>query len=113
MNPAWLQTVEIYARSINEASARLGWDNPKATSKPICNSYERNSMVDMQGNARLCFSDAFPCMPLRRRGDLGRFWYEWAVPLRRKMRGCCRPCGISHSVRREPATLAAKAGSQP
>ncbi len=104
-NPAWLRTVEIYARSINEDSARRGWANAEATAEPICNSYERNIMVDLEGNARLCFARSFPHVPLRRPGDLRRFWYEESGPIRQKMKHCRRPCGISHSVRREPATL--------
>jgi len=41
---------------------------------------------------------------LRNPGDLVRFWHR-AEPIRNAMRKCNQYCGISHSVRRENATL--------
>jgi hypothetical protein len=105
LNPAWLRVVQLYYDSLSADRAVQGWDNPEATSEPICNSYERNIMVDLYGNARLCFSGAFPQYPLRRPGDLYRFWYRVGEPIRRRIKDCRRPCGISHSVRRVQATL--------
>jgi hypothetical protein len=62
-------------------------------------------MVNLYGNAGLCFNSAFPSIPLKARGDLTTFWYERSLPIHEKMTECNRYCGISHSVRRENATL--------
>jgi len=53
----------------------------------------------------LCFNSAFPSFPLRVEGDLKTFWNERSLPSREKMTKCNRYCGISHSVRKENATL--------
>jgi len=104
LNPEWLRVVELYHRSVNANNdATKGWLG-KGTSEPICNSYERNIMVDMEGVARLCFSTGFPGTKLEQHGDLAKFWWENDA-LRRKMCKCTQYCGISHSVRRASATL--------
>lgn len=105
INPVWLKQVEMYIRSIRKNGwRRLGWRRGKGTEEHICNSYERNIMVDLQGRARLCFYPGFPYVQLTHRGDLRRFW-EGCDHLRKRMRGCNRYCAISHSVRKESATL--------
>lgn len=104
-NPAWLAAVEMYLRSVQRcASPLLGWASG-GTTEAICNSYERNVMVDLYGRARLCFSGTYPDVRLRERGDLERFWNHDSLPIREKMIGCTQLCGISHSVRKEPALL--------
>jgi MoaA/NifB/PqqE/SkfB family radical SAM enzyme len=106
INPGWLEAVKIYHQSIQEnRNAGSGWLHRKGTREPICNTYDRNIMVDLYGNAGLCFNSAFPSCPLKVRGDLTTFWYERSLPIRKKMLTCRRYCGISHSVRRENATL--------
>ncbi len=103
LNPEWMRVVELYHRSVHaNADAGLGWAG-KGTSEPICNSYERNIMVNIYGEARLCFSTQFPGRRLKRRGDLRRFWYS-SDRLRKEMACCTQYCGISHSVRRVSAT---------
>ncbi len=104
LNPEWIRVVELYHRSVlANGDAAKGWAG-KGTSEPICNSYERNIMVNMSGEARLCFSTGFPGTRLKQWGDLTRFW--WGNDrLRRKMARCTQYCGISHSVRRVSATL--------
>ena len=105
INPAWLEHVKMYHRSIQEnRNAAMGWLHLKGTREHICNSYDRNIMVDLYGNASLCFNSAFPSFPLKVQGDLTTFWYERSLPIREKMTTCNRYCGISHSVRRENAT---------
>jgi len=105
INPVWLEQVRMYHRSVRaNGRLRLGWRGGKGTEQHICNSYERNIMVDLRGRARLCFNPVFPATQLSAPGDLGRFW-ENSGPLRKKLRRCNRYCGISHSVRRESATL--------
>ena len=105
LNPAWLDMVETYFRSIGAADdADRGWGSKAATTERLCNTYERNVMVDHYGVARLCFSNRFPGSRLRRPGDLRRFWLA-ADDIRRRMRSCRALCGISHSVRSESATL--------
>ena len=93
----------MYWQSLARArDLELGWASKMRTTEHICNTYERNIMVDSYGKARLCFSDAFPGLKLERKGDLKRFW-ENAGAIRREMAFCNRPCGISHSVRRVSA----------
>ncbi|MEE3368124.1 MAG: radical SAM protein [Planctomycetota bacterium] len=103
-DPEWLRVVELYHKSVQaHADASRGWAG-QGTSEPICNSYERNIMVNMFGEARLCFSTGFPGTILKRHGDLRKFWYG-NDRLRRQMAKCTAPCGISHSVRRASATI--------
>lgn len=105
LNPVWLQQVGMYFRSLNKApDVHLGWRAKSATEDHICNTYERNIMVDLYGTARLCFSHLFPGFRLENVGDLRRFW-ESAGYIREEMMQCNRFCGISHSVRRESSTL--------
>lgn len=104
LNPDWVEVVRLYHRSVHtNADAGDGWAG-KGTEKPICNSYERNIMLDMSGVARLCFSTGFPGTKLKARGDLRKFWYGNDA-LRARMALCTQYCGISHSVRRTSATL--------
>lgn len=104
-NPLWLAAVEMYLASVARcASPLLGWAN-RGTEDAICNSYDRNIMVDLYGRARLCFSHSFPAALLVQRGDLARFWAGDSLPIRDQMVGCKQFCGISHSVRKEPSLL--------
>jgi sulfatase maturation enzyme AslB (radical SAM superfamily) len=106
INPTWLEHVKMYHRSIKEnRNAAMGWLHRNGTLEPICNTYDRNIMVNLYGNAGLCFNSAFPSIPLKARGDLTTFWYARSLSIREKMTTCTRYCGISHSVRRESATL--------
>ncbi|MGE0847397.1 MAG: radical SAM protein [Flavobacteriaceae bacterium] len=108
INPRWLSAVTMYARSAAKARDRdRGWGSKAGTSEHICNSYERNVMVDHYGMARLCFSTGFQGMRLEKPGDLKRFWRD-SEPVRRRMRRCNQFCGVSHSVRRESSTLAGR-----
>jgi MoaA/NifB/PqqE/SkfB family radical SAM enzyme len=105
INPAWLEDVKMYHQSIQEnRNAAVGWLHRKGTREHICNTYNRNIMVDLYGNAGLCFNSAFPSFLLKVRGDLTTFWYERSLPIREQMITCNRYCGISHSVRKENAT---------
>jgi molybdenum cofactor biosynthesis enzyme MoaA len=108
INPVWLDQVKMYFRSVaNGGHAHRGWLSPAGTEEPICNTYDRNIMVDIYGVARLCFAEDFGGMKLEKTGDLTKFWREFSLPIREKMLGCTRYCGISHSVRRESATIPA------
>jgi hypothetical protein len=107
LNPAAIHQAGMYFRSLQaNADAHIGWGSPLGTAEHICNSYNRNIMVDHYGLAQLCFSSRFPGARLTSYGDLRRFW-ESAGTIRADMAKCNAPCGISHSVRREPSTLAA------
>jgi MoaA/NifB/PqqE/SkfB family radical SAM enzyme len=104
INPEWIRVVKLYHRSVQaNGDAAKGWSG-KGTEEPICNSYERNLMVNMFGIVRLCFSTNFPGKRLRKRGDLAKFWFG-NERVRRKMAKCALYCGISHSVRRVSATM--------
>jgi MoaA/NifB/PqqE/SkfB family radical SAM enzyme len=104
LDQEWIRVVKLYHHSVQaNGDAAKGWAG-KGTVEPICNSYERNLMVNMFGKVRLCFSTNFPGKQLRRKGDLARFWFGNAR-LRRKMATCAQYCGISHSVRRVSATI--------
>ena len=106
LNPEWLRVVRGYHRSVRaNGDAARGWRG-KGTEEAICNSYERNIMVNMSGEARLCFSTGFPGVQLTETGDLAKFWFG-SDRLRRKMAKCRQYCGISHSVRRVSATAEA------
>jgi len=108
INPRWLAQVKMYFRSAARVRDPLqGWATSDGTEEHICNTYERNIMVDLFGTARLCFSLEFPGFRLEKAGDLRRFWYQLSNPIRATMETCNRHCGISHSVRRENATLKA------
>ena len=108
LNPVWHEQVRMYFRSLRRSGdIERGWKSASGTDEHICNTYERNIMVDHYGVARLCFSHGFPGMPLRKPGDLGRFWQS-AEFIRQSMRRCNQYCGISHSVRRETSTQASR-----
>jgi MoaA/NifB/PqqE/SkfB family radical SAM enzyme len=95
-NPFWYKAVEANLKSISEKQTYM--------SEHICNSYERNIMVDFYGNLRLCFCLSFGNGKWQKTGDLKKFWDE-SDPIREKMKTCKAFCGISHSVRKENATL--------
>ena len=98
----------MYFTSLRESrDLYRGWSASSETKEHICNSYERNIMVDHYGVMRLCFSVKFPGVKISQKGDLKKFW-ESSDPLREEMRGCNQFCGISHSVRRETATIASR-----
>jgi MoaA/NifB/PqqE/SkfB family radical SAM enzyme len=108
LNPVWLEQVRMYFRSVNASKdADRGWGARTGTEEHICNSYERNIMVDLYGVASLCFSKAFPAFRLTKYGDLRYFW-ESSDFIRDQMRRCNTYCGISHSVRRETSTVASR-----
>lgn len=108
LNPAAKAQAVMYFRSLHDVpDIARGWGASARTQEHICNTYERNIMVDHYAVARLCFSTLFPGMQLRHRGDLALFWQR-AAGVRREMQKCNRLCGISHSVRRETSTLASR-----
>ena len=103
LDPEYMETVRRYHRSVfKNEDAVTGWDGD-GTEDAICNSFDRNIMVNMDGVARLCFSDQFPSFKISRPGDLAHLWHS-AEPVRNLMRPCRQYCGISHSVRRVNAT---------
>jgi len=105
LNPAWVKAVLMYHRSVNKnGDALMGWMGGKRTEQHICNTYERNIMVNLYGQARLCFSPVFPAYNLSKPGNLKYFWKNSEF-IRERMKNCNAYCGISHSVRRENATL--------
>lgn len=109
LNPTWIENVDMYFDSLKGIEDRSkGWASGSGTSGHICNSYERNVMIDHYGVARLCFSDQFPGKTLSNAGDFRDFW-ENASAIRARMRRCNQFCGISHSVRRESSTLKGRA----
>lgn len=111
-NPIWLKQVGMYFRSLAEVeNIDDGWGSEARTKEHICNTYDRNIMVDHYGVARLCFAGDFRGMPLERYGDLRRFW-DTSLDIRAEMTSCNRLCGISHSVRRETSTTASRGATQ-
>ena len=104
LDPVYIDTVEMYHDSVHKnEDALLGW-NGRGTKELICNSFDRNIMVDMDGIARLCFSHKFPGFKINKKGDLRLMWYS-ADRVRDAMSKCTQYCGISHSVRRVNATV--------
>ncbi|MGR6469017.1 radical SAM protein [Rhizobium sp. PAMB 3182] len=109
LNPVWREQVSMYFRSLARiGDLSRGWKSQGATESHICNTYERNIMVNHYGIARLCFSSGFRGESLKKRGDLAAFWYG-SDDIRSKMRQCNQYCGISHSVRGQSSTLAGQA----
>jgi hypothetical protein len=105
LSEGWLCDVSMYYRSLNgDETIHLGWLSRNQTKVHICNTYDRNIMVDLEGEARLCFSTHYPGTKLSKPGDLKAFWQEGSLATREKMFRCNRYCGISHSVRRTAAT---------
>jgi len=112
LNPVWRDNVGMYFRSLSQGrDLERGWRSRVRTNDHICNTYDRNIMVNHYGMARLCFSTAFPGRMLKTRGDLRSFWDE-SEPIRRRMRRCNQFCGISHSVRAQSSTLAGQAKAE-
>lgn len=104
-NPNWVRQVLSYFRGLQGAPGlHRGWGAGLKTDEHICNSADRNIMVDVVGNASLCFATGFPRMQLKAYGDLKSFWAS-SGSIRAQMATCNNLCGISHSVRRENATL--------
>ncbi len=106
MNPVWKDMVAMYFRSISRCEDRdKGWRSQAGTDECICNSVDRNIVLDIDGNARYCFGRDFYSFPLQQPGDMSIFW-ERRGAWRQKMNACNRCCAISHSLRMEPGTLA-------
>ena len=105
-NPAWVEQVVAYFAGLwKRDRLYLGWRGGLETREVICDTALRNVMVDVRGRASLCFGTQFPSWSLRWPGDLRRVWEELGAETRSKMSRCRALCGISHSVRREHATL--------
>jgi len=108
-NPQWIANLTDYFVSIEQAKH---WDNPSwatlscQTKTQICNAGDRNITCSDQGELRSCFSGAFPSYQWNAVGDLERYWHEVAPKWLYEMQHCKRLCGISHSNRAAPATLA-------
>jgi MoaA/NifB/PqqE/SkfB family radical SAM enzyme len=111
INTAFTEQAAMYFRSLAAANdLEKGWQSTSSTREHICNTYDRNIMVDLEGIARLCFSTGFRGEKIEKTGDLKRFW-DGTEDIRQKMRVCNRWCGISHSVRKESATLSGVASA--
>ena len=103
-NPHWVRQVVAYFRKLYGAfGLTRGWMGGFVTDEHICNSQDRNIMVDLTGKASLCFAGRFGNVQLEVPGDMRRFW-EGHKGLKILMKRCNALCGISHSVRREHAT---------
>jgi MoaA/NifB/PqqE/SkfB family radical SAM enzyme len=104
-NPIWISQVGMYVRTLSKAAVNeRGWSVPIHTTEQICNSPDRNIVIDMSGTARLCVSEGFPGMDLRHPGDMLFFWESSGI-LRGQMRTCTQLCGITHSMRRISSTF--------
>ena len=106
MNPVWKKHVCMYFRSLaRHKDLGKGWRSQVRTEQCICNSFDRNIVVDIYGTARYCFSHDFYNAALKKPGDLKAFWDargEW----RDEMNRCRKVCGISHSLRSDSSTMA-------
>lgn len=104
-NPAWIAQVGMYARLLASAPREeRGWQHSIKTPEQICNSGERNIVVDMHGMIRRCVTDIFPGMIWQRPGDLCSFW-EGGDGVVEAMKSCRNHCGISHCSRRLSSTI--------
>lgn len=88
-----------------DSLTRYHQGGPLQTTEKLCNSPDRNVVVEIEAKMRLCFHAKFPSVPYREWGDLRRYWYAPETEkLRAKMRTCRDFCGICHTFKREPAT---------
>lgn len=102
LNPRWKANVRCYAESL----AKYHRKEAAGTTGPMCDSFDRNIVFELDGSLRLCFHADWPSpMKYREAGDLRKFWYaEETRELREEMRRCRKFCGICHTFKREPAT---------
>jgi len=102
-NPRWKENLRDYAETL----ARHHRGEPLRTTGRLCDSPERNLVLEFGGAMRLCPFPKFPSTPYRERGDLGRYWYSpEAEAVRAEMRQCRDVCGMCHAYRREPSSRA-------
>ena len=101
-NPEWKADVRCYAESL----ARHHQGEPLQTTRQLCNSCDRNLVLEFGGMMRLCPFPKFPSQPYREPGDMKRYWRSPETEkLRSEMRQCRDICGICHAYRRNSATL--------
>ena len=105
-NPRWKDDVRCYAESL----ALYHRGGPMQTSRQLCNSAERNVVVEIEARMRLCFHSKFPSVPYRNEGDLRRYWASPETEaVREEMRRCRDFCGVCHTFRRNPSSREAAA----
>jgi radical SAM protein with 4Fe4S-binding SPASM domain len=80
--------------------------NPHALTEQICNSHERNMMVDHKGDVLLCFDmrKIFDGNPIGnvKHTSLSDLWHgSIAAEAREIMKYCRHPCGMLNCHRRE------------
>ena len=102
-NPRWKESLRDYAETL-ERHHRGG---PLQTSRQLCDSPDRNVMIELQGGMRLCSYPKFPSACYREEGDLTKYWYSPETEkVRAEMRKCRDVCGMCHAYRREPSSRA-------
>lgn len=105
-NPRWKEDVRCYVESL----ARYHRGGIMQTTRKLCNSAERNIVIEIEARMRLCFHSKFPSVPYREEGDLRRYWANQETEeVRRKMRECRDFCGICHTFKRNPSSREAAA----
>ncbi len=99
----WVESVTNYVRSLRgQLNLRRGWGSGVELEQDLCNSYERNIMLDHYGQAGWCFSNCAPRVMVKTGPELRAFWEDSELArMELGTLGCRRLCGISHSVRRE------------
>lgn len=81
-------------------------DNPHFTSEQVCNSHERNMMIDSYGDVQLCFgmkslTDGKPLGNIRH-DSLYDLWISQSAREARKIMSICKKsCGMLHCHRRQ------------
>jgi len=78
--------------------------NKYVTDYHMCNSYDRNIMINIQNDMKLCFNTAFDHMVWKKIGDLKFFW-ENSDLLRQKMNLCNKLCSISNCTIEEKCQI--------
>lgn len=107
-NPVWIEQVRMYHQSValKRAQGSLRWSTVSETTRDrVCDSMERNIMVNDLGLMRLCFHSAFPGEQYTDYESMRAFWYESSEAWRGDMRACKRLCGMSHSQRNSRSLL--------
>jgi MoaA/NifB/PqqE/SkfB family radical SAM enzyme len=106
LNPKWKRSVRLYCESLE----RYHQGGELGTSEQVCDSPDRNVVVEVGGDVRLCCYPKFPSTPYQKWGDLARYWSAPETEeLRVRMRACRDLCGTCHAFCRYPSTREAAA----
>ncbi len=100
----------VYTKKMDWDFIKLYIDNPNSSSEQVCNSHEKNIMVDMYGNIQLCFNmrqlNNGNFLGNTRNNDLKNIWpSQDARTVRNKMSTCRASCGMMVCHKKESVSI--------